>query len=52
MTNLESLHNAIAVIEDNKRVIANLKTAATVLLDTIKRGDDPTAAMYQLEQLL
>ena len=29
-----------------------LTAAVHVLLDTIKRGDDPTAAMYQLEELL
>ena len=30
----------------------NLTSAVHVLLDTLKRGDDPTAAMYDLEQLL
>ena len=29
-----------------------LTAAVHVLLDTLKRNDDPTAAMYQLEELL
>ena len=39
-------------VHELEAVIDTIKRAATVLLDTIKRGDDPTAAMYQLEQLL
>lgn len=52
MNTIESLHNAISAIQENESTIAALKTAATVLIETLKRNDDPTAAMYQLEQLL